>query len=63
MDPNQTLQEIREFIVAYNTLPDRTPEYRFAELLDDIATRFEALDGWLSTGGFLPDSWTRNRRS
>ena len=48
MDPDATLNEIRELFDSY------------AE--DDIdisavANKFDALDAWLSSGGFLPRSW------
>ena len=48
MDPNAALTEIRS-ILARNDL--ELPDYeRLAELT-------EALDKWLSNGGFLPDAW------
>lgn len=43
MDPNATLAQIRECI-------DEADGPRAIEL-------FEALDGWLSSGGFLPTDW------
>lgn len=53
MDPNATLAEIRELIETENTLKD-------GQYTDDIIERFEALDEWLSKGGFLPADWDNN---
>jgi len=46
MDPNATLTELREL------LADGTPEG--AEM---ALERFEALDEWLSKGGYKPADW------
>lgn len=46
MDPNATLQEIRE-LVGNNGGNDVG---RLVELID-------ALDEWLTNGGFLPSDW------
>ena len=51
MDPNATLKEL--LYLLNNPTPDDydCEDYtRFLEL-------FEALDEWLSSGGFLPDNW------
>lgn len=52
MDPNATLAALRELVEVTN---DGDPGgsarvARFAELV-------EALDGWLTNGGFLPEEW------
>lgn len=48
MDPNVTLNEIRELL----------SEYAIDDIdISDVADRFNALDAWLSSGGFLPKSW------
>lgn len=43
MDPDATLNEIREL---FADAPEGSP-----------ADKFNALDAWLSSGGFLPRSW------
>lgn len=48
MDPNETLRRLRELCALDNCR-------LFAE---EIADLFEALDQWLSKGGFLPEPWT-----
>lgn len=60
MDPNSNLAEqlriARDILHAFDReLPwDDAEVTRLAELV-------EALDGWLSKGGFLPEAWSTNR--
>jgi hypothetical protein len=51
MDPDECLRTIREIVQRIND--DDHLESDLGELSD----AFEALDGWLSRGGFLPDDW------
>ena len=44
MDPNATLAEIRHLV---DTGADH----------DELRTAVNALDHWLTAGGFLPDAW------
>ncbi len=48
MDPNETLSQIRQ-ILAHD---------RDAARLADLV---EALDGWLTEGGFMPQAWASTR--
>jgi hypothetical protein len=50
MDPNATLQEMRSLMGLDPMMPWESA--RLAELV-------EAMDGWLSAGGFLPEAWRR----
>jgi hypothetical protein len=43
MDPNETLRLMRDALAEGD--------------LETVAEMAEALDGWISTGGFLPDAW------
>lgn len=56
MDPNEALRRIREYT--------ETPTYPVAidTAWDDLTELVEALDGWLSGGGFLPTAWERGRK-
>lgn len=54
MDPNQTLKEIRE---ALQEAEDACCFEHANASLREAAGKFEALDGWLSTGGFKPKEW------
>lgn len=49
MDPNATLEELREVLQAGETAAD----------IDQVRALvlFSALDDWLSNGGFPPDEW------
>lgn len=53
MDPNATLDEMRR-IVAHQD-GDNEEEGDAARM----AELFEALDGWITNGGFLPADWRR----
>lgn len=60
MDPNETLRQIRELLAVQHQYEDDTTTAgvaarRLAER--EIAEHAEALDNWLSRGGFLPDAW------
>jgi hypothetical protein len=57
VDPNKTLENIRELIKAANSDP--------TVIYEDGGWMFlliEELDGWLSKGGFLPDRWVGGER-
>lgn len=54
MDPNETLRRLRRLQEKFQT-GGRMENSR--DLADEMAELFEALDGWLSKGGFLPDAW------
>lgn len=57
MDPNANLEEIRRLVAEFNsTTKTESDPLRNHERLVDL---IEALDGWLSKGGFLPDAWKR----
>jgi hypothetical protein len=71
MDPNKVLEEARaaaryllstDFSVALGdghiVYDDLSEGVNAAQVL---AERLEALDGWLSRGGFLPEAWRGGR--
>ncbi len=57
MDPNACLKELRELVEksTYGKITDVADYERLTDLV-------EALDGWLSEGGFLPEDWQKNRQ-
>jgi hypothetical protein len=70
MDPDEALKKLREALQKWRskkmedlmTSPvadDREIPLRVAEQIADNA---EALDGWLSRGGFLPEDWAKERK-
>jgi hypothetical protein len=56
MDPNANLEEMRRIAGrAERNEPEPNDHARICELVD-------ALDDWLSRGGFLPAAWARGRK-
>ena len=55
MDPNIALDKLRE--MCRRALDEDSPEDIESDLAEDICEAFEALDQWLSNGGFLPSEW------
>lgn len=65
MDPNITLEELRRLsdhiltmTDAENTEPDVDIGWEDAR---SLAEYVQALDGWISRGGFLPAEWMKGR--
>lgn len=63
MDANLALARMRDAIKAVRREQDEADE-AFSErqlrnVLENLTDYAEALDGWLSTGGFLPSEWER----
>lgn len=58
MDPNEALKELRMLMAHIRTDPEEEP---LAE--DEAADLFDALDDWLSRGGFLPNDWNHTRQN
>jgi hypothetical protein len=59
MDPNAALDTIRE--AATNLRAQLDSDDPSSSAIEQeagwLAEHFEALDGWLLKGGFLPDEW------
>lgn len=55
MDPNETLTDIRNIIA--NITSGHLDTERKIKQAYDLLYQFEALDEWLSKGGFLPEAW------
>ena len=54
MDPNENLRLIR---LTIKQMKADDNAVIFAAHGGEVAEYFEALDGWLSKGGFLPSDW------
>lgn len=54
MDPDETLRQIRE---ALDRGHEAHSQEERAVAFAQAAGLFEALDGWLCRGGFLPSDW------
>lgn len=58
MDPNEALRRLRRLCEALSDRDDYDNE-----VAGELAGQFEALDQWISKGGFLPDDWQRNQKA
>lgn len=56
MDPNATLVSIREFVQEITTDLDRGEDPDYHDI-DGLVDHVNALDEWLSKGGYLPADW------
>lgn len=52
MDINDTLQRMRHSVNGWTE--SETEDFDYA---DDMVSYFQAIDEWLSKGGFLPEAW------
>lgn len=65
MDPNTSLAELRRRAarlideLSNGDAPDEKSEYIYSEAYE-LAELVEALDQWLSRGGFLPEGWRQS---
>ena len=60
MDPNQTLKNLRSLVEAVNADLDDSRNLAATDLVccaHELAQYFEALDQWITSGGFLPQAW------
>ena len=62
MDPDKALADARVALKEFREHPcelltGSIDKHDLAS--DELAYAFEALDGWLSNGGFLPQDWSR----
>ena len=57
MDPNEALRRIRE--IVEKTYDKEMSSASVEEMFNDLVDHFEALDDWLTKGGFLPNAWIR----
>lgn len=59
MDPDKCLNEIRETVLALKEAGNRGNVIEAYGLGETLADNVQALDEWLTKGGFLPMSWER----
>lgn len=57
MDPNETLRRLRDCCTEAAANLDKGYEMDAGQ--GELAELFEALDQWLTNGGFLPKAWER----
>lgn len=61
MDPNARLKDIKDLFDEIRAGASRNSNDYMAVMLFAVMDHFEELDHWLKIGGFLPDSWNKNR--
>lgn len=65
MDPNETLAKLRQLVIDMDAIeesgedPDEPGEY--LRIASEATTLFDALDGWMAKGGFMPSEWGSHR--
>ena len=59
MDPNATLASIHSAIQDRNTAIQNEDSDAEIDAMVDIIESFNALDVWITNGGFLPTAWQR----
>jgi len=61
MDPEAALKKIREACDAYRAARELGNNREALMHADNVADAFDALDGWLSRGGFVPKAWEHEK--
>jgi hypothetical protein len=59
MDPDLALQEIRTAMGDWLNAEDDALDVNSIAAGDRLVSHFQALDDWLSKGGFLPAGWEK----
>lgn len=59
MDPNEALRQLRLLVKQLQAEDGNPPYPTFVQHARDLAEYADALDGWLSHGGFLPTPWAQ----
>lgn len=60
MDPNEALKNARKAIAAMNAADERENQAAYVFAAMQLAEAFEALDNWMSRGGFAPQAWRQS---
>ena len=58
MDPTETLRRLRELVTSVSVEAIEDVTALESDALE-LAECFEALDTWITKGGFLPNAWKR----
>jgi len=61
MDPDAALARLRAAVIAWVKAQESNSHEAGCEAASDAIHAIVALDGWLSTGGFLPTAWRAKR--
>lgn len=58
-EPNAAVEALQ--LLCSAILCEEISEQNLRLALQEVATRFESLDDWMTAGGTMPAEWTRNR--
>ena len=61
MDPNETLRQLRRAFTKMEEAGVENDPSTYVLHAEDAREFFDALDGWLSNGGFKPRDWEGSR--
>lgn len=61
MDPNKTLDQLRLALRHYRMAQELENSADVQAHAEDVVHMVEALDDWLTGGGFLPEDWDSRR--
>jgi len=60
MDPEKALEELRELAKQIIAVEEGTHSFEIPEDAVEMAEKFQELDEWIMSGGFLPKDWRRS---
>lgn len=59
MDINVALEDFRRYLEDLGAAIETEDQYATEDALTGVQESFNALDGWLSRKGALPEAWSR----
>jgi hypothetical protein len=60
MDPNTVLRALRQLTARIDEI-SANPDRDWSDVALEALEGIDALDGWLTRGGFLPEAWSTGR--
>jgi len=63
MDPDEVLSRLRDAVKEWEADAEGSvmTSEQVEERLDTVLDLFDALDAWITAGGFIPRAWEENR--
>lgn len=62
MDPDQALEDVRALLRVWHSEAAKASSELLMEVTEDLVQHVQALDVWISGGGFLPRAWNPSLR-
>lgn len=63
MDPNENLKEQRKIVAEINAARDADADAFDFDKVMRLADLVQAMDEWMTKGGFLPEAWVSTERN